>query len=117
MIQKINEVSGDEKMENIKEKLNQLVQDLNQIIPEINWFISSSENCRSFIITKFPVILDEFNNKNLQLLWRGTQDGFRASEFWKRCENQGNTLLLIKDSKENIFGGLTPSPWQSSPEY
>lgn len=48
------------------------------------------------------------------LLWRGSQHGFTADEFHKRCDNQGRTLVLVRASNGSVFGGLSTAPWQSS---
>ena len=47
----------------------------------------------------------------VELLYRGTKDGFKAEDFHKICDNKGSTLSLAKTVKGNIFGGYTPIPW------
>ena len=39
------------------------------------------------------------------LLYRGSRDGFKASDFQSRCDNKINTLTIIKSTSGNIFGG------------
>jgi hypothetical protein len=48
------------------------------------------------------------------LLYRGSRDGFRPSNFHEKCDNQKNTLALIETTKCFIFGGFTPIAWESS---
>jgi hypothetical protein len=67
----------------------------------------------STILSVFPEIFDEFRDKPFSLLWRGSRDGFGASEFHKRCDGHANTLTVIKDTQANIFGGFTPVTWES----
>jgi hypothetical protein len=67
----------------------------------------------SRIVGQFPPLLTEFNGKPFTLLWRGSRDGFRASDFHSRCAGHANTLTLIQDTKGNIFGGFTPLAWES----
>jgi hypothetical protein len=67
----------------------------------------------SRIISDIPEILAEFRNKQFSLLWRGSRDGFSASEFHRRCDGHANTLTVIFDTKGNIFGGFTPVEWES----
>jgi hypothetical protein len=74
----------------------------------------------SVIIEERPVIagafLDvfaQFRWKRFSLLWRGGRDGFAASDFHRRCDGRPNTLTLIVDSKESVFGGYTPVKWES----
>jgi hypothetical protein len=68
----------------------------------------------SLIIKKCPMILKEFEEKTWKLLYRGSRDGFRASNFHEKCDNHPNTLTLIATTKGFIFGGFTPIAWDSS---
>jgi hypothetical protein len=68
----------------------------------------------SLIVKIFPAILDEFNKKHLNLLWRGTRHGFCAYQFHERCQGHHNTLLIILDTHDNVFGGFTPIEWPKS---
>jgi hypothetical protein len=67
----------------------------------------------SRIVSDFPTIFAEFRGKQFKLLWRGTRDGFRASQFHGRCDGHTNTLTVILDTNWNIFGGFTPVEWES----
>jgi hypothetical protein len=67
----------------------------------------------SMIVSDFPPIFEEFRRKKFVLLWRGTRDGFRASEFHHRCDGHGNTLTIIQDTNDNVFGGFTQASWDS----
>jgi hypothetical protein len=67
----------------------------------------------SGIISGFPEIFAEFGRNRFSLLWRGSCDGFSASEFHRRCDYHANTLTVILDTKGNIFGGFTPLKWDS----
>jgi hypothetical protein len=67
----------------------------------------------STIISDFPDIFTEFRGKRFSLLWRGSRDGFKASEFHGRCDGHSNTLTIILDTERNIFGGFTPVKWES----
>ena len=46
------------------------------------------------------------------LLFRSTRDGATAA-FHKRCDYKGPTLVLIKDTDGNVFGGYTQKNWSS----
>jgi hypothetical protein len=67
----------------------------------------------SQIISEFPEIFAEFIRKRFKLLWRGSRDGFGASDFHCRCDGHANTLTVILDTNGNIFGGFTPAKWES----
>jgi hypothetical protein len=67
----------------------------------------------SQIISEFPDIFAEFKGKHFELLWRGSRDGFKPTEFHRRCEGHAHTLTVILDTNGNIFGGFTPVAWES----
>jgi hypothetical protein len=67
----------------------------------------------SLIVSEFPPLFEEFHAKRFNLLWRGSRDGFGAAEFHHRCDGRVNTLTLIQDTDENVFGGFTPVKWES----
>jgi hypothetical protein len=71
----------------------------------------------SFIISDFPKIFAQFRRRRFLLLWRGSRDGFGASEFHRRCDGHANTLTLILDTKGNVFGGFTPVEWESQTSF
>jgi hypothetical protein len=68
----------------------------------------------SQIISGIPEIFAEFQRKRKLLLWRGSRDGFGASEFHRRCDGHANTLTVILDTNGNVFGGFTPVEWEST---
>jgi hypothetical protein len=59
----------------------------------------------------------EFRGKQFSVLWRGRCDGFGSSEFHCRCDGHANTLTVILDTEENIFGGFTRAKWDLSGDY
>ena len=62
---------------------------------------------------KSLVELCKLRGKQLRLIYRATRDGFDASNFHAKCDNQLNTLTLIKKTKGCIFGGYTAVTWDS----
>jgi hypothetical protein len=67
----------------------------------------------SVIISDLPEIFSDFASAQITLLWRGTRDGFGASEFHRRSDGHASTLSVILDTDGNIFGGFTPVAWES----
>jgi hypothetical protein len=65
----------------------------------------------------FPSILNDFKSTTFELLYRGSRDGFKMSDFHQRCDGRNRTLVLIKTKKGNIFGGYTPLAWASAGSY
>ena len=55
------------------------------------------------------------NNKLVKtLLYRATRDGFTNAAFHSRCDNKPNTVTIIKNNLNYVFGGYTPSGWNSN---
>lgn len=46
------------------------------------------------------------------VLNRGTRDGWRAEDFHRLCDSQGETLTVIKSPDDCLFGGYADQPWQ-----
>ena len=53
----------------------------------------------------------------MELIFRGSRDGMTGTNFHKKCENEGETITLIKNEKGNIFGGYASIPWTSDNSY
>jgi hypothetical protein len=72
---------------------------------------------QSTILTTVPAPLKQFEAKKWKLLYRGSRDGFRSSDFHRLCNGQTNTVTVILTTNGNIFGGFTPVAWDSSGGY
>ena len=46
------------------------------------------------------------DNIKLELIYRGSKDGFKVDSFHEKCDGQGKTVVII-NSKGNVFGGFT----------
>ena len=76
---------------------------------KINSAILSSEENGRFLGNK---LFEWCGSENLDLLYRGTRDGFDASDFHWKCDSQGKTLVLIKNTSGHVFGGFASVPWK-----
>ena len=47
------------------------------------------------------------------LLYRKSKDGESYDTFHDLCDNQGETLVLIKSDEDFIIGGYTPLNWDN----
>ena len=54
--------------------------------------------------------------KKFELIYRGTRDGSSSEKFHELCDNQGPTIVLYKNEKDNIFGGYASISWQNKGE-
>ena len=48
------------------------------------------------------------------LLYRATRDGFTSEAFHSKCDGKGNTITIIKNNLNYVFGGFASSAWNSS---
>ncbi len=49
-----------------------------------------------------------------RLLYRATRDGFKVSAFHSRCDGKANTITIIKNNLNYVFGGYASSAWHSN---
>ena len=54
---------------------------------------------------------------DLELLYRGSQDGWKTSDFHAKCDDKGATITVIRSSDGFIFGGFADKSWKSSDKY
>ncbi len=49
--------------------------------------------------------------QNWTLIYRASQDGFEAAKFHSKCDKKLNTLIIVKSTSGNVFGGYTEQSW------
>ena len=114
----------------IKEE-NKLIKEENKIIKErlknIEEYIDNKKkekNNNVFDLDKSYIIKDKEKKislknwisengkiKNINLLYRATEDGDSCQSFFNKCGKKGATVSLIKTKKNRIFGGFTNAEW------
>eukprot|EP00347_Sterkiella_histriomuscorum_P020390 403337984 len=52
--------------------------------------------------------------KQFQLLYRGSKDGYTAQSFHNKCDNQEATVSFILSEFGQIFGGYTSLSWEGT---
>ena len=55
--------------------------------------------------------------KNYRLLFRASENKYKASNFHSKCDGYNNTLTLVKTKNGKIFGGFTDAQWDQSSNY
>lgn len=45
-------------------------------------------------------------------MYRGSENEFKASIFFKNCEGIKNTLVICETEYGKVIGGFTPVPWR-----
>lgn len=51
--------------------------------------------------------------RSFQLIFRGSNDGFSASDFHSKCDGKGPTMVVVKSKHGHVGGGFTNVSWQS----
>jgi hypothetical protein len=59
-------------------------------------------------------LIEITNSLRGKLLYRATRDGFGAQEFHSRCDGKRNTITIIMNDQNFVFGGYGAMPWNSS---
>ena len=94
-----------------------------KVISIETWQILSSSFSNSQIIGSngsWQNSLDQWlgnKNKEAELLFRGSRDGFIAAPFHKLCDNKGPTITLVRDHQGHCFGGYTAVSWSQNANY
>ncbi|CAD8120376.1 unnamed protein product [Paramecium sonneborni] len=48
---------------------------------------------------------------NSKLIYSGHKEDLNTNQFWNKCNNKANLLMIFKSSKNRIFGGYSPCKW------
>lgn len=62
---------------------------------------------------KFSILIEYNGTSSLNLLYRGSRDGFQASTFHSSCGNVPGTFTVIKTTGGYIFGGYIAITWNN----
>ena len=112
----INELENLDEKHNILEHYNKkLLEKLDFFESKIKIFFNSSSIIKEDFMKQFIIVewLEQKLKKyiNLELIFKTSENGFTSKDFHDYCDNKGPTLLLIKTTKDQIFGGFTPLNW------
>jgi len=65
-----------------------------------------------------PTGFNRISRCKLDLLYKGSRDGFRSQTFHEKCDNKSPTMSFIKSQTHGrIFGGYTEQTWDGSNSY
>ena len=120
-------ISIENKYKDISDKLNIYTPYLNKLKQEnekIDKHKSFNETS-SIINSDIPKqniiinwIKDKIKKDNIkfELIFKMSIHGYSSYDFHENCDNMGPTLILIKTTKDRIFGGFTPLNWKEESE-
>jgi hypothetical protein len=113
-IEKLKDVIFDGKIltfEKNSKKINESILGLTKVVKSRIYSIILSDRGQIKDLIKLcniPI------TKKFNLIYRASQDGFKANDFHSKCDKQPNTLIIIKSEHGNIFGGYTEQDWTST---
>lgn len=55
--------------------------------------------------------------KELKLLFRASENGFKAANFHAACDNKSHTFTLVETEFNKVLGGYTPLTWNECKGY
>jgi hypothetical protein len=64
-----------------------------------------SQQKKLFSLCECPV------DQKWNLIYRASEDGFEPVSFHTKCDSKPNTLVIIKSTNGNVFGGYTEQTW------
>ena len=107
-----NEIETKEELEKIKSfgKINIIYTNL---YFEYSNIIKNNFNGQNSIV-KWIKDRTKKNEIKIKMIFKMTENGTDGKSFHKYCDNKGPTLILIKTTKNNIFGGFTPLNWENN---
>ena len=70
----------------------------------------TTEKANNFVKSIIP---DLKASTFVNLLYRGSKDGWDASDFHRLCDKKGPTVTLVKSSAGRVSGGFTTVSWTS----
>lgn len=56
-------------------------------------------------------------SSNGKLLYRASRDGFTGDAFHSKCDKKPNTVSIIKNELNYVFGGYTSAKWSNNDEF
>ena len=104
----INELR--EKIEMMQNKNNKLDSNIVKRKKDINFIIERLKK----VNLDGRSLNQEKTNFEFNLLYRATEDGDSAKIFHARCDKYKNTLVLVKTTKNLMFGGFTTETWDGN---
>ena len=65
-------------------------------------------------IAQLMKLCEFYLDQEWNLIYRATEDGFAATDFHIKCFKKPNTLVIIKSTSGNVFGGYTQKDWSGN---
>ena len=76
----------------------------------------SDKSYNSFLIADC-LRMQGLGGAEINLLYRGSRDGFSSDDFHSKCDNKGHTLVIIETVTGGIVGGYADAEWGTGELY
>src|SRR5690606_19285236 len=86
-------------------------------IKSVNLHLDSMILINSQQVDQLMKVCEFETDRKWELLYRGTRDGFSDQDFHAKCDGKKETLIIVKSTNGNIFGGYTSLAWDQSNLY
>jgi hypothetical protein len=98
------------KFEKNKEKLDKSILGITRL--ELMKSLLTTDQMKELLsLCEFPI------DQKWNLIYKASKDGFEAAKFHAKCDNKPNTLIIIKSTNGNVFGGYTEQTWNHASQY
>jgi len=104
---------GEMKFERNENKLDRLV--LGSLVGQKFFYESAILSGRQ--MTELMSLCQFSLNQKWKLIYRATRDGFGAADFHSKCDSYQNSLVIIKSTNGNVFGGYTEQNWSGDNQW
>ena len=89
----------------------------NQLSPKVARLNSFNSNIislnKKYAETLNSILSEERKVQRVERLFRASEHGFSVASFHQKCDNQEDTLVLIRTEFGKTIGGYTHYPWTS----
>jgi len=102
------------KFDKNNQKINKSILGISKIVDNrMNLTIFSEKYLPKQLMSlcEFPV------RQKWNLIYRASQDRFETVDFHSKCDNKPNTLVVIKSTNGNVFGGYSEQTWNHIGTY
>lgn len=72
--------------------------------------IVTNQQAKAFLLRAIPGVSAFVK---IKMIYRATEDDWRAENFHRQCNGKGATITIIRSDAQKVFGGFTMVSWSS----
>ncbi|CDW79390.1 tldc domain-containing protein [Stylonychia lemnae] len=102
---------------------NELIKVVPEIKPLTNEELIQRQKEFRRLVDKYVKKVDGMNDLLFQLdgecklLYKASEDGFKAEDFHQKCDNKGPTVAFVLSEFGQVFGGYTSQEWKTPESF